>query len=343
MHIHRGSLLGLVALTSFGSALSAQEPLTAELKYKAIKKWNYIVPAETWTKIQGGIPIAHEGGDSFDVHKDALALKLEVDTNGDGKLDAKVKGNKGYLVLKAKDSDGESFQYAVRFKPEGKVYSFASSGVMVGKLGSTSITLIDRNNNGRFDEFGVDGMVVGKSRAASYLSKVINIGGELFSVSIDGNEITAEAYEGEAGTLNLASGFKSRGKLESVVVKSDAGHSFELAKAKKGLKIPAGSYHIVAGSASKSGETVRIATGKMSALRVGNDHETKLKWGGKIVAEFDAFQAGDEVKIEPGSVHYYGEAGEEYCDFLPQGASPKFLVYDEVTKKLLKTGRFGGC
>ena len=50
---------------------------------------------------------------------------------------------------------------------------------------------------------------------------------------------------------------------------------------------------------------------------------------------------GNEVKIEPRDVHYYGIAGEEYYDFAPTGRSPKFVVLDAEKQKELGKGLFG--
>jgi hypothetical protein len=267
---------------------------------------------------------------------------LSVDTNGDGKVDKQVKGAYGFLVLKAKDSAGEPLEYAVRFKVDQKVYKYASSGVMRGRLNGESVLLIDQNNNGTYNEVGVDAMVVGKSKAASFVSKVVNLKGELFEVSIsdDGKSMEARPFAGESGTLDLRSGFKAKGKLESAVVKSaDGQYSFNLGDGS--MNVPAGDYTIAYGLAGKASETVTIGTGKMSPVNVKAGRETALTWGGPIIADFPYSRDGLAVKVEPASVKFYGKAGEEYTDFLPQGQSPKFLVYEERTEKLLKTGRFG--
>ncbi len=343
MQMHRSSLLGLCSLIALTSSLTAQGEESATLSYKAQKKWNVILPNETWTDVSGGIGIAHENGDSFAAYVDGLSLSMSVDTTGNGKTDSKVKGSKGYLVLKAKTPEGAAFKYALRFKPKGKTFTFASSGMLQAKVAGTTIGLIDQNNDGRFDEFGVDAMVVGKSRAASFLSKVVNLKGQLYNLAIEDGKVTVSSYDGEAGTLNLKKGFKVKGKLNSAVVTNDAGHSFQLAAASKGLLVPVGSYTLTSGFVSKGGDTAQIKTGKMRSLDVRLGRETMLKWGGRLIAEFSYVQEGESVKIEPGNLHFYGVAGEEYADLLPQGSSPKFFVYDETTERLLKTGRFGGC
>lgn len=330
----------------FAAAPVAQEPITAELKYKPVKNWKYVLPNETWSKVSGSIPIAHEGGDGFDAVHDGLALSLEVDTNGDGRTDKKVRGKGGFLLLRGKGLDGEKFAYGVRFRAVGKSYEFASSGVRVGSLDGEAITLIDQDNDGVWNEYGVDALVVGRSHAASYLSRIVNLDGELFEIDVaaDGSSVTAKPWSGETGTLDLLSGLESRAKPEAiVVVSSDGDASFELSGARDGVVVPAGEYQLASGLLTKANETVRVRNGKMGALRVEPDLTTAPKWGGEIVIEFSYTREGEKVNIEPTALAYYGQAGEEYTDFLPQGESPKFFVFDEASEKELGSGRFGGC
>lgn len=344
MRLHPATMLGLAALgVATGLTAQKQGDPVAELSYKAAKKWSIVLPNETWTSVDAGIPIPHENGESFAAVREGLSLSLSVDTDGDGRTDQKVKGAKGFLVLKAKDRDGESMAYAVRFKVESKAYKFSSAGMMRGRVNGTPVMLIDQNNNGLYNEIGTDAMVVGKSRSASYLSSVVNLGGSLFSIEVapNGKSIEATPFAGEAGKLNLAKGFKASGKLTSAVVRSQDGKmSFQMAGSDDML-VPAGTYTIASGRVSKASESADIKAGKMPPIEVAAGRETAVQWGGPLLAELAFSHKGENVNIEPSSVHYYGKSGEEYVNFLPQGASPKFMVYDERTKKLLKTGRFG--
>lgn len=345
MQVHRASFLGasLLGLSLAASPAFAQEPQSAELSYKAEKKWSTILPNETWSNVSGGIPIQHAGGSSFKAVADGLGLSLAVDTDGDGRTDKEVKGASGFLVFRADSTDGQKLNFAARFRVHAKQYQFAAAGMMRGKLNGDTICVIDQNNNGVYNEFGVDAMMIGKSSVASYLSKVVNVGGALFEIelSADGTKIDATPFGGEAGKLNLRSGFKSQGNLDSAVVKSSDGkHSFQLADSTE-LLVPAGNYSLVYGFVSKANELVTIKAGKMAAIEVKASGTTAPEWGGPLVAELSFTRDGEAVKVAPTAVNFYGRGGEEYVDFLPKGASPKFLVYDERTEKLLKTGRFG--
>jgi hypothetical protein len=337
----RYGLPACLALVVSASALSAQD--TTELKYKVAKKWTYVLPNETWTPMMGGITV---DGSRFKTRKGG-GLKLEIDANADGKYDTTIKGMDGFAVLDAKSEDGERTTYAVRLRNKDKEYGFASSGFYGGSVNGTKIALIDQNNNGVWNEIGVDAIVVGKrSKAASFLSRVINVDGELFEIDVkeDGTEITAKPWNGASGTLNLVKGLESRGRLDSVVVTSaDGTYSFELSDARKGMAVPVGDYKLAAGRLSKGAETVRVAQGKMPGFEVTEGAELSPTWGGGVIMEFPFTHADGIVKVEPASLHFYGEAGEEYLDFLPQGKSPKFTVHDKETGRALESGRFGGC
>jgi hypothetical protein len=336
----------LIPLLVTCGAAWAQEPtdLTAAMTFKAAKEWSIVLPRETWTKVDGGIPIPHANAERFATESDGKSLSLGVDTDGDGSVDKRIKGAKGYLELGARTADGKALEYALRLRAVGTAYEFATAGVMRGRLCGETIVLIDQNNNGVWNEFGVDAMVVGSGKAASFLSKVANLGGSLYELAVDadGREVRATKWAGDSGELDLRKGFKARGKLDSVVVTSQNGSmSFELSQG--ALRVPAGTYKIAGGQASSGVETVRIGGGRMNGVAVKSGETTALDWGGPLVAEFAFAREGEVVKIEPAALHFFGAAGEEYLEFLPQGASPKFNVFDAKSQKLLKSGRFGGC
>lgn len=334
---------GLVLAPFAGLAgLAAQDPVVAELKFKSQKKWSIALPQETWTNVQAGLAVGPDGA-SFAAHRKGLGLALDVDTDGDGKLDKAVKGQKGFLLLRDQTADGAKFRYAARFRASGTTYQFASAGFMVGRVAGESIRLIDQNNNGRYDEFGVDAMIVGKGSSASFLSKVVNLDGTLYEIEVepDGSKVEIRPFQGESGTLNLARGYRSKGKLLSAVVEDDHGNSFQLASTSKGLLVPAGDYRLAYGRIQKGGEVAKIAHGNMDDFVVHGGRTTDVAWGGKVVAVFDHLLLLDKVTIDPSVMQYYGETGEQYLEFEPKLPVPKFLVYDERTRKLLKTGRFG--
>lgn len=338
-------LAASAALFAIGGPTTTHEheKETATLAPKSYQKWTINLPKETFSAIASEIPIAHAGGSGFHAEIDGTALA--VDTNADGKLDTKAKGAKAYLILQGKNASGHDFTYAVRMVNEGG-WKYASSTVMAGRVKGVDVRLIDQDNNGRFDDFGKDAMIVGNGDAASYLSRVVNLGGSLYSieVSADGAQVTATPYEGDAGTLNLRDGFTTQGTLGSAVVNSTSGdYSFNLADAKQGMLVPAGEYAIEYGTVTSGAETVRIRPGKMKPLAVTKDATAAPKWGGPIKAEFTYTHENGVLTIKPENLFFFGQAGEQYYDWKPDGQPPTFVVKDAKTGQELLKARFGGC
>ncbi|MCA9319266.1 MAG: hypothetical protein KDB53_00960 [Planctomycetes bacterium] len=346
MNMRCGSLLSGLALLVFVSApLFAQdEPEMSQMKYKSYPKWNIVLPKETFTPVAGKLPIAHSGGEGFEAVIDGTALS--IDANGDGKVgDVKAKGTGGLVTLKGETADGKKLYYTARLVNNG-TWSFATSGAMVGKVAGTEVQLIDQNNNGRYNDFGEDAMIVGNGDAASFLSKVISIKGELFEIDVNanGDEVTVRPFQGETGVLNLYSGFESKGKLAAAVVVSvDGANSFELAGDRKGLTVPVGQYRIASGLILKGKETVKVRAGKSRPVTVAANDESVVEWGGPLRAEFTYARQGDKVTFDPQNLWFYGKMEEEYYEWVPDGKPPKFVIADKRTGREVAEAKFGGC
>jgi hypothetical protein len=347
MRLCSGALVAAGACALAGLAFVSPEegapPIqSATLTYQAVPDWSFILPREQWFSAAEHVGVPHAGDAAGFLAEQTGVMALEVDTDGDGELDAKIKGAAGFAKLRAKSAAGAQVDYAVRVKFDGG-YKWTPSGVMTGKLLGQVVRVIDQDGNGRYDDYGSDALVVGAGTAASYLSRVVNIDGALhnLTISADGARIDTTPYTGECGTLDLASKFASRGELLSAVVKNGE-LSFNLAAARSGMLVPVGKYEFSVGFVKKAGETAWIKRGRSSPLVVEAAALTALEWGGPVFAEFDYSKQGDTVVVSP-NVAFYGQAGEEYGPFAPEAKSPKILVTDKKTGKLVASGRFGGC
>lgn len=345
MKLRHGPLLAL--LVAFGlSAVpaAAQDTITASLKHKSYQKWNWVLPSEQWSAVSGSIPVAHAGGQGFAVEMDGN--KLKVDQTGNGRATFEIKGVGGFSRLAARGEDGKPVNYSVRFRAAGQGWQWATGGAMVGKLKGMPVVLFDQNNNGVYNDLGEDALIIGKGKGAAFLSEVINLKGKLYTIEVDpqGRSISAVPFTGEVGTLNVASGFKARGRLNSIVVSDSEGkYSFEMASAKKGLLVPVGDYAITAGQAKAGAETVMIRQGRMNPVAVTSGNKTDLEWGASVAIEFDYSLAAGNLTVEPSALRWYGAAGEEYYGWTPDAKSPKILILDAENGRLVGEGRFGGC
>lgn len=315
---------------------------TATFSYQPCDDWSYVLPREMWFSADEHCGIAHRGDTVGFLTEQTGVMALEVDTNGDGKLDQKIKGDRGFAKLRGKDANGDAFMYAVRFKFDAG-YKWSPSGVMAGKLAGQLVRIVDQNGNGEYDDFGVDAMLIGGSNGASFLSRVVNLDGQLYDleVSADGTSSSIAPYTGEVGTLDLRSKFDSQGELVAAVIQSKE-LSFNAAQYSGAMKVPAAKYDLVSGFVAKGLETAVIQRGKSAPIQIDAGTNYSLAWGGPVIAEFDYSVAGDTITVPP-SVSFYGTGGEEYGPFKPDAKSPKILVTDKLTGKLVASGRFGGC
>lgn len=320
---------------------AAQEAETADLKYKAVKNWNYFLPDElaAWNTVRDVIPVPQGGEAGFAVENSAF--KLGIDTDGNGRADHDVKGVAGYAMLGGKDAAGESFDYAVRIRKGSQDWEYASSGIYHGKVAGEKIALIDLNGNGVWNEFGKDAMIVGKGDAASFLSEVVNLGGSLYKLEVtaDGRSLSATPYAGDSGLIDVVSQFETEGELLTAVFSTrDRAHSFELSQSAEGLRVPAGEYFLDTAFVAKKKDWVRVRRGGMRAVTVLADQPVRLAWGGPLTMRFGQTRNSDkEVTVEPPT--FWGDAGEEYFDFFPSGRSPEIVVVDGDGKEVW-TGKF---
>lgn len=338
-----------MCLAAVASATAAgSEENSASFDYKPVSKWEYLVPGESWVEITDeiSIPNGDKGGFLAKVYGPEGAEKLDIDTNGDGRLNETCKGLKGTAKLKGKDEDGNSFTYAIRLRHSGKKWLYASGGVMKGKVNGNSVSLIDANCNGRWNDYAVDCYVDGKGEAATPITDALSLGGELYTIELEtgGQAATWSAFEGETGDLDMTKEYEGNGKLTSALVESTDGRfQFNLADCKKGLKVPAGSYILKGASVKKRSLSAQIVKGDMKPFEVPAAGAFALEWGGPVTAIYDWKINEGTITVSPTALRFIGKAGEEYKGFAPSDVGPKILVTDLRSKKQIASGRFKLC
>ena len=332
-----------------GAHLSAMDTatVTVPLKYRVVRNWKFRMPAESFAKIGSVLPVGHDGGTGFSTELSGTALT--IDTDGDGKADVKADPADATVVLKGKRS-GQPFKYAVRLALKANGWNWASSGVYTTKVDGVKVTLIDQDNDGRFDGIGKDAMVVGRGKVASFLSSAININGKLRKLAVSNNAeghptLVVSPFDGKAGRLDLQKNFTTKAKLLSAVIKStDGKYSFEMAKAPEGgMSVPAGKYILHNGELGLGEGRLGMRQGRSKAIEVAAQDTATPTWGdGPARAEFAFKQQGGEVAFSPDAVWYFGAAGEEYFGWTPLGKSPRFKISDRTSGKELAVTQFPG-
>lgn len=343
---------GLAALAVLFPALALaaeSSSRTIALRPKPMREFEVLLPAPRFVPVGSGFAVAHSGGERFQAM--AQGDRLQIDLDGDGTLEALVEGETGFVTLKANSATGTPLQYSAQLRREpGEPWTYSCGGAMVGEIDGTPIQVFDQNLNGSFGDVGEDALVIGTDRVASFLSAGISIAGKLHALEVakDGSSLTlSEPREGtalaRAGTIDLASKFSSKAKLDGVVVVDTTGRfSFSLARAKDGLVVPAGEYRIHSGRIALGTSSASFRTGRAEPITVKPGEKTVLEWGGPATAEFAAVRHDDQIEFTPWDIWYYGKAGEEYFNFLPLGTSPTFHIKNRDTKEEILWVRFPG-
>lgn len=338
-----GLLATLAAAGLCSAALVPSTPsdgwTSTSMKHRALKDFDYVLAQERWRSLDSEIALF---GADFPV--DVLGpMRFEIDSNGDGKPDHDVKGDSGFVDLKGKDDAGEVFHYGVRFRNDGeRKWSWTASGVMTGKVEGLTLSIIDANANGRYNDYGVDGLVVGKARGAGYVSKIVNIGGSLFELEVDrdGTEVRTRPYAGETGVLKLEKIKGIKADVVTAIARSSRSVSFQLAGSKKGVLVPVGDYALADAFLQRGSETARVRKGRMDDVAVASGETIGLRLGGPLSGEVPAPRmVGEKVTLSP-NVQVFGALGEEYYDFQPKGKAPSFELHDAKTGKRLEKGTF---
>jgi hypothetical protein len=336
-----GPILAAVFLGLGAVALSAQdaadESKLVELSPKVHRAWKFRLPEERWSVVGTKIDLEDSLGSTFATR--ATGTAIEFDLDGDGRFDAKVEGQSGFVVLK-----GKSGKYALRLRNQGR-WECAPASSMQGKIGKTRVRVIDLDGNGRFDDYGRDAMIVGSGRSGSYLSRVIALpDGSLHEIEMapHGRSLLLQPFAGDTGSLSIA--WPNRGKVLRAVVNSvDGRHSFELsAKLASAIKLPEGEYYLHSALIGLSDRRVSVDQGKAETVEVDAREPTVMELGGPLVAEYGFARRGRDYQFDPYDIAYFGRGGERYYAWTPDGKSPRIVVRARKTGREIAQSYFPG-
>lgn len=347
--IGRLGLLPLLALPALaqepqGQVSSSSGPATVQLRPKAHRSWDILLPQEKFVDVGSGFTVPHQGGDRFAAKSEGELLRADLD--GNGEFEAIVEGETAFLTFTGKSTAGNKLVYSARLeRPNGRPWRYSCGGAMTGDLGGTRIQFFDQNLNGRYDDYGEDAVVIGRDSVASFLSKVIAVDGRLYSIEVqaDGSSFSYTPYTGPSGLLDLNSQLECKAKLRGAIVTSvDGQYSFNAAAGEPALRVPAGRYVLHNGEIVLGDAHATLATGRAQPIEVKADEQNVIAWGGPVQAEFAFHRDGDQVGFAPAEIWYYGKQGESFFDFMPLGKSPDFTIKNKQTGEVITVARFPG-
>jgi hypothetical protein len=333
----------VLLLTLCGSAFAAGTT-TVPLEPKAYRTFELLLPQERFADVGAGFLVPHGASDRFTTTLEGDRLRVDLD--GDGTCEALVEGETGFVTLARTAADGRSLAYSVRLKREpGQAWTYSCGSAMVGRVDDVLIQVFDQNLNGRFDDYGVDAMIVGKSTVASFLSKVVAIGDRLVSVDVaaDGSTLDVAPSRGRHRHARSAHRLLLQGQARR---RDRAQHGRRVlvrrARAKAGMKVPAGEYRLESGRLVLGESSATVRAGHSKPMVVAPDATLAVAWGGPVTAEFAAQRDGDQIGFTPWDIWYYGRLGEEYVDFMPLGASPTFAIKPRTAPEPILWVKFPG-
>jgi hypothetical protein len=314
------------------------EPWTVvEMKSLTQDKFPFITPFPTDSPLATGpratatlrfLPLPNEGR-KFGYAVEDRQTSIEIDADADGVLDTHLQGNGGIVTVKVfyGKEEGEAL-YTVRIsRVEGSLV-FRRHCFTAGKFGNIKLFLIDEDNNGAFNDYGIDALSLGDNHCACTLTNVMMIGGKLFEVQVSrsGKKLSLRPFTAKTGKLNLVSGFKANANLLYAIVlgkiKNEKGKeytaAFDLAGQPKGVDIPVGTYELHAAAAITSGKRLLAKITKTKdckQITVAESSSVKIDWGAPAHLDFSyTITASDYLRVKPESIKIYGAYGELYSD-----------------------------
>lgn len=287
---------------------------------------------------------------------------VRCDVNGDGKYVGRGEvfsenaGDASYgpLVVNAQwpPPDGTDGKYALfmwkqfsdgsvaldsNFKPEGTAshthFAIARGGAMQGRLndGVSTVALIDDNTNGRYDDWGLDALVIdGRPQPLGPLVCLRKGGLQYVKAAPSGAILLLGPYAGPVGQLAAQKGFSAPAGLRFafLLVAGEAG-VFELAGfgADK-APVPPGRYSFHEGQLAGAGGTVRVQAGALAPVEVPAGDQAQGagfgEWGAPL--KLHAQVSGGLLGVEVKGICITGKGGETYW---PQSQNTPVVVFSE--------------
>ncbi len=293
--------------------------------------------------------------------KGKLFLDLDDDGKPDGDERLRASSKPDFQEFTLKLEGGKELKYAMQVGAPGqeklfnltvtlskdpdKVLVYRRACYMQGDLGGTKLVLVDDNNNGTYDDYGADGLVVGND--ATFLSKIVAVDGKLHELKSDvlGEEVRLRPYDGPTG--KIVTHFKGKESPQSLYVRgtADKTHNvFVRLDTKNAVKVPAGEYEFYFGlirdGSGRNAKQCEIRKGKAKSFKVEPDGEATLTLGAPFEFDYKLTAQGDKMQLRGRDITVHGKLGEQYVRFFPAILSPEVIVKKEsggtVAKEKLK-------
>lgn len=277
--------------------------------------------------------------------------KLFLDLDDDGKPDpeerVKASSKPGFQEFALKLDGGKEVKYGMQIGAPGqetvfnvkvnlsqdpdKVLVYRRSCGMQGDAFGAKVTLVDDNNNGTYEDYGADAIVIGNQ--ADFLSKIVMHGGKLYQFKSDtlGEEIRYRPYEGPTG--KIVTQWKGKMTPECLYVRGTADatqNAILRLDPKAPITVPAGEYEFYFGfireGAGRQAKSCEIRKGKSKAFKVEPDGEVTLTLGAPFEFDYKLTSQGEKMQLRGRDLGVLGKLGEQYVRFHPAILMPEVIV-----------------
>ncbi|MCA9322752.1 MAG: hypothetical protein KDB53_18570 [Planctomycetes bacterium] len=307
-----------------------------------------MLPGATWT-YDGKLEIDLDG-ESGKARPKPIKLKLKP---GLQKFDVTYQDDsKGTVNLLMQERPGnyKVLGNGVRDPDASKhiIVAFQGATAMEGKVHGQTLTLIDTDGNGAFNDTGEDSVIIGSgsNQRIEPLGRYIYLeeeGGlfpyDLKIIKDNGSAVRVRPYQGDLAPVMLEYSSPT-GKMPDYLIARGSGEDiefyFDLMKAiDKPLWVPSGQFKIHRGMFildSKGEETILIGPGRAPPFKVETGRMNIWQLGGAGEQGFwmlgKASRSGTEAKVLGKDIEVFGNGGEQYFNFVGE-----LLVVDAEIRK----------
>jgi hypothetical protein len=329
---NRTILIILTSLICFGGLLESEENksdnsgvIEGALVYS--EDWSYLssvnTPIQKINSVDGNYINLPNPGNPKGYYCVSDDTHLNLDVDGDNGLDIDVKSKESFVLYNITYPSGQKLSYNMRFFTKGPPlegrprWFYQRACFITVKTSLETFTLIDDNNNGYYNDYGKDAIIIGAgNKQAVPLSSVIQVKGKFYNLKI---ETLTEPPEGIKKTANytglvlkLSSNTEDTGKLELLknlkapkdpptnMIICRGNDTFFLTNAKGESTLPVGDYHLFS---VQFGKRVRAHTTEKPLFTIEKDKVVAPNWGGTFKLQLNPYceKGGDIGSVMPPS------------------------------------------
>ncbi|MFH1230451.1 MAG: hypothetical protein V1709_03025 [Planctomycetota bacterium] len=250
--------------------------------------------------------------------------KVRLDMDGDYLFDTELKDKENFITYKIKYPNGLPLDYRMRIFSKTSIQSsqtvtrtyptwyYQRACYMTVKTPLENFTVIDDNNNGYFNDYGKDAIIIGTAgKQAVPLSSIIMVKGKYYNLQVEsvleipkdaknipnytGMVLILTPYNGDTGKIDIMSNFKApKDSPQTAIIRRDNDAFLQLTN-KGSVVVPTGNYYLVSAVLNKR---VHVRGGDKTLGKVEKDKTLLPKWGSPFKLNLNPYcEKGGDIPI----------------------------------------------